>query len=76
MKTSSQIKKKKYSGKGSLRDLSVEGAMEEEFNPLTFLRLKENECVAIIHPDGSVAQVCRIENHYVANPLLENRFQN
>ncbi|MGD0994425.1 MAG: hypothetical protein ABR909_02745 [Candidatus Bathyarchaeia archaeon] len=71
MKTSSPIKKKEYSGKGSLRDLSVEGAVKEEFFNPTFLKLKENECVAIVHPDGSVDQVCRIEKHYVANPLLE-----
>jgi hypothetical protein len=76
MKTTLPIKKKEYFGKGSLRDLSAEGSLKKEYNPLTFLQLKEKECVVIVHPNGSLDQVCRVENHYIANPLIEKQLPN
>lgn len=72
MKTNSPIRKKEYSGKGSLRDISAEGSLKEEFNRLTFLQLKEDECVVVMHPDGRADQVCRIGKHYTAYALLES----
>jgi hypothetical protein len=74
MKTKQLLKKKEYFGKVSVRDLGAEGSLKEEFNLLTFLQLKENECVAVMHEDARVNEVCRIEKHYVVNPLLENSY--